>query len=256
MAAAEKAAMLTNQMLAYAGKVTLCKTEVHVEKPIQEITALVRPAIPERIRLEVDVSPDLPQIEADPVQIQQVIMNLVLNASEAIGNAEGLIHISASTAPPHRDAIFIRVRDTGKGMDAQTRAKIFDPFFTTKFTGRGLGLAAVHGLVRLHDGTIDVNSAVGAGSTFTVVLPVTQPRFKPVPAGSLSKDSVPARTVLIVDDVQSSLRFAGTSLQRYGLSVLFADSGAAAVDLIASQQHTIVVALLDLSMPNLSSTLR
>ena len=182
----EQAAHLTRQMLAYSGKGRFVVEALDLSALIPEIGGLVRPSISKKIALHFDLEEDLPPIEADRGQIQQVFMNLVLNAAEAIGSHDGLIsvrtgvqnvddayvrlHPEAAELKPG-EYVFLEVRDTGCGMDDATRAKIFDPFFSTKFTGRGLGLAAVAGIVRGHKGAISVTSAPGQGSCFTVLFP-------------------------------------------------------------------------------------
>jgi signal transduction histidine kinase len=154
----------------------------------------MRTSLPKKVRFLLDLADHLPPVEADSTQIQQLVMNLVLNAGEAIGDAAGTVHVitrietrslnGATNAAAGRH-VCIEVRDTGCGMDEATRAQIFDPFFSTKFAGRGLGLAAALGIARSHQGQIDVETAPGAGSTFRVWLPaaekaVAEPR---VPAG-------------------------------------------------------------------------
>ena len=161
----EQAAHLTRQMLAYSGKGKFMVEPLNLSKLIPDMSSLVRRSIPKKIALRLDLEEDLPAIEADRGQIQQVFMNLALNAAEAIGSQEGLITVKTGTqevhaayvrlhpgteALPPGKYVFFDVRDTGCGMDPATKAKIFDPFFSTKFTGRGLGLAAVSGILRGH----------------------------------------------------------------------------------------------------------
>lgn len=173
----ERAAQLTRQMLAYAGKGQFVIEPVQLSRLLPEISSLVQPSISKKILLEFDLDPALPPVEADRVQIEQIFMNLVINAAEAIGGNTGRIRVrtgEASQAPkglPPGKYIYLEVRDTGCGMDDVTKSKIFDPFFSTKFTGRGLGLAAVSGIVRAHKGAITVSTAPGQGSCFTVVFP-------------------------------------------------------------------------------------
>ena len=188
--AGEQAAHLTRQMLAYSGKGKFLVEAVHLSDLITEISALVQPSIPKKIALRLDLQANLPPIEADRGQMQQVFTNLALNAVEAIGGDDGLIavktsvqdvdeqytrrHPEAAELPPG-PYICLEVRDTGCGMDDATKARIFDPFFSTKFTGRGLGLAAVAGIVRGHKGAIMVTSAPGEGACFRVLFPATGP---------------------------------------------------------------------------------
>jgi PAS domain S-box-containing protein len=184
--AGEKAAELTRQMLAYAGKGRFVNKAVDLSESVREIIPLVRFSIPKRVQLRLNLARGLPPIEADPSQVQQIIMNLVINGAEACDpEMDGVVAVTtslrevdqecgrtASGAEPLQPGTFVclEVRDNGCGMDVQTKAKIFDPFFTTKFTGRGLGLSAVLGIIRGYKGSIDVQSAPGSGSIFKVLL--------------------------------------------------------------------------------------
>jgi signal transduction histidine kinase len=184
--AAQRAADLTRQMLAYSGKGRFIVEPIQLNTLIQDMDPLFRAAISSRIQLEYILSPELPPIEADASQIRQLMMNLVINAAEAIGPKSGSVTIttgntycSAETfagvfpheAPPPGKYVRIAVSDTGKGMDEETIARVFDPFFTTKFMGRGLGLAAAIGIVRGHRGAVSIKSAPQHGSTFIIYLP-------------------------------------------------------------------------------------
>jgi PAS domain S-box-containing protein len=172
-----QAAQLTRQMLAYAGKGQFVVEPVQLSQLLPEISGLVQPSISRTISLEFDLDPDLPPVEADRGQMRQVFMNLVINAAEAIGGNTGRITVRTGVLNqvpeglPPGTYVYLEVRDTGCGMDHVTKSKIFDPFFSTKFTGRGLGLAAVSGIVRAHKGAITVSSVPGHGSCFTVVFP-------------------------------------------------------------------------------------
>ncbi len=166
-----KAADLTAQLLSYAGKGTLRKVDVNLAILIREVVQLIRTTIPGEVAVVFQVPDRVPWIVADPTQIKQLVMNLVINAVEAIGTRNGVIHISVGFAGENDDLAVLRVRDTGPGIDPEIRPKIFDPFFSTKFTGRGLGLAAAQGIVRSHGGSIEVESRRGQGSTFTVTFP-------------------------------------------------------------------------------------
>lgn len=258
----EKAAALTRQILAYAGKGQFQITDFDVSRLVRSLADLLRVSIPKNIDLELDMPRNLPAVRGDSSQIQQVVMNLVINAAEAIeGRSDGSVCISAgirdfdvvtasrvgSGIAPGR-YISITVRDNGCGMDEQTRSKIFDPFFTTKFTGRGLGLAAVHGILRSHKGAITVESSPGQGSTFTVYLPCREER----PAAWGPKKATPAglrgATVLVVDDEEPVRAFTKAALERLGHTVLLADNGRQALDLLASRDDVELV-LLDIIMP-------
>ena len=172
-------AQLTNQLLAFAGNGRYKTEPVNVNDIVKELTHLIEGAQGRRVRLQYELGSELPVIIADPVQLQQVFRHLVTNASEAIGEDEGVITIRTGTKwasreylattylgddAPQGKYVFLEVKDTGCGMDPETKAKIFDPFFTTKFTGRGLGLAAVMGIVRGHGGVIRVDSVPDQGT--------------------------------------------------------------------------------------------
>ena len=204
---AEQAADLTRQMLAYSGKGRFVMEPVNLSRFIPEIQGLVQPSIDKRIELVFDLEPNLPLVEADRGQLQQVFMNLVLNAAEAIGPANGRISIatSATEVQESQDVspgsyVALKVSDTGCGMDEATRVRIFDPFFSTKFTGRGLGLAAVAGIVRGHKGGISVTSAPGQGSSFTVLFPAVEATAPSSPAAAHPVSLKGKGTVLVVDD--------------------------------------------------------
>ncbi len=174
----ERAAGLTRQMLAYSGKGQFLLQLYDLSEQVRKTFPLVEHFISKRVSVRMSLADNLPPIQADEAQVQQVIMNLLTNAGEAIGDAAGTIEISTSHTELAEGAelrkgsyVALRVSDTGCGMDEKTRAKIFDPFFTTKATGRGLGLAALQGIVRGHQGAIRVKSKLGEGSTFEVLFP-------------------------------------------------------------------------------------
>jgi signal transduction histidine kinase len=172
LAAAEKAAELTNKMLAYAGKGQFLLATTDLNHVVEEVLPLVRTSLGKTAVIRLALAPNLPAIDADEKQIQQVIVNLLTNAAEAHAR-EIAVRTGAMTggdSSPH-PSVFIEVRDDGTGMDEETRMRIFDPFFSTKFTGRGLGLSAVAGIVRGHGGRIRVESAPNRGTAFTVLFP-------------------------------------------------------------------------------------
>jgi len=266
--AAERAAHLTRQMLAYAGKGQFLIEDVDISAAARESIALVRPAISPRVLLHIDATNDLPAVRADRSQTQQVVMNLVLNAAEAVGDRPGAIYVrtlarkiakgevtnclDGCDAPAGAYAC-IEVTDNGCGMDEATRRRIFDPFFTTKFTGRGLGLAAVAGVVRGHNGAITVSSAPGRGTTFAILFPTTGEyvagTVEPLRAVAVH---MKAARILVVDDEPIVLRTARIALERDGHTVHTAESGPAALELVSRDPDSIDLVLLDLSMPGMS----
>jgi CheY-like chemotaxis protein len=263
----EQAAHLTRQMLAYSGKGKFVTELLDLSALIPEMTGLVRPSIPKKVALKLELSEDVPPIEADRGQMQQVFMNLALNAAEAIGSRDGLITVTTgvqdvdhayrqshpeTAALPAGKYVYLKVDDTGSGMDDATKARIFDPFFSTKFIGRGLGLAAVAGIVRGHGGAIAVTSAPGRGSSFTVLFPPAG-RAADGPAAGVGDDALRgAGTILVVDDEPMVRRMVGKALERHGYTVLLADSGLAAIDVFRRHPGEIALVILDLSMPEMS----
>jgi nitrogen-specific signal transduction histidine kinase/CheY-like chemotaxis protein len=245
--AGERAAVLVKQMLAYAGKGRFVVQRLDLSRQISEIVPLIRSSLAPGVQLNLHLSSGLPPVEVDPAQMQQLVMNLAINAAEAIGNGPGTVTIS--TAPRESDSelqVVVTVADTGCGMDETTKARIFDPFFTTKFTGRGLGLAAVLGIIRGHRGSISVDSRPGQGSTFTVILPAAE--LPELHLRELHADPRGGGAILVVDDeelVRNMVRF---SLQRYGYTVETARDGKSAVEIFAARPQAFDAVLLDLTM--------
>lgn len=243
--ASHRAADLTRQLLAYSGKGRHFMQKVELSGLVRRIRELIEAAIPKKITLRLHLAPDLPTTEADVNQVQQVILNLVSNAAEAIDEEIGTITIQTGFDP--EDGLFFEVADTGCGMDAETKARIFDPFFTTKFTGRGLGLAAVAGIVRSHKGSVRVTSTPGRGSAFRVYFPCEAAAPKAA-ARSAAAASSGSHTVLVVDDEEMVRRVAQASLEIRGHKVLLAHNGLEAIR-AAGEHPEINIVLLDLTMP-------
>ncbi len=267
LAASERAAQLTRQMLAYSGRGQFFVEPVDLSRQVREITALLHATLGGNIELVLKLQDDA-FIEADAGQFQSVVMNLVINGAEAIGKqSAGTLVVSTCTQHLDDDYladnlagdnlrpgayILLEVHDTGQGMDTATMARIFDPFFTTKFTGRGLGLAAVLGIVRGHKGAIKVYSHPGKGTTFKLFFPALPTanayRVPAAPSTDFSGDA----TVLVVDDEPVVLKMAESTLRRYGYKVLVAANGREAVDLFRPCPEEIGLVLLDMTMPVLS----
>ena len=194
-------------------------------------------------------------------------MNLIINAAEAIGDRPGTIRIAVTAVDvvaAHSLGEFgsenlragryvaLEVQDSGCGMDEETRSRIFDPFFTTKFTGRGLGLAAAHGIVRWHKGAIDVRSAPGLGTTFQVLLPAMQDAAVVAEAPPVSKEVFGGGTILVVDDEAIVRRTTRVALERYGYKVMLADTAREGIELFRSMSSEISLVLLDMNMPEMN----
>jgi PAS domain S-box-containing protein len=242
-----RAAGLTRQLLAYAGQGAFVRKPVSVSAVAQEAMAKLLPSVPRRIRLIADLAPDLPPLPMDPGQMEQVCSSLMQNAVEAIpGGRPGTVTIRTGS---EGHAISIEVSDNGSGMDAETAKRIFDPFFTTKFPGRGLGLAAVEGIVRTLDGRIAVDSEVGAGTRIRVSLPV--PRAMQPVAAEAAREAVSGGgygAVLIVDDEPMIRKMAGAFLRTHGIPVLEARSGKEAIERLTSEGGAVRAILLDMAM--------
>ncbi len=261
-----RAAELTNQMLAYSGRGSVVRQEVDINALLRDLASLLRSAISKKAQLRYDLSADLPAVTADATQLQQIVLNLVTNASEAVGDQGGPLRISTriiecdraclDEASPHEELtegtyVALEVSDDGCGMDDETRAKVFDPFFTTKFTGRGLGMAAAQGIVRGHKGAILVESNRGEGSTFTVLLPALDHAAAVAPPRRREDGWRGTGTILVVDDEFMVRTTATRILERAGFSVLTASGGAKAVNVFRERNHEIVAVLLDLKMPHM-----
>jgi PAS domain S-box-containing protein len=251
LSASDRAAVLVRQMLAYAGKGRFVVERVGLTQVVTELEPLIHTSIPRMARLELRLDRDLPAVEADPTQMQQLIMNLATNAGEAIGETEGTVTIETSwrETDAERQVVLV-VTDTGCGMDERTKARMFDPFFTTKFTGRGLGLAAVTGIVRAHRGSISVDTAPGRGTAVTVVLPACESADGAAPEPQ--RELRGYGNVLVVDDEDLVRNMARFALERCGYTVEQAADGRAAVDAVAARPAEFAAVLLDLTMPVMS----
>jgi two-component system, cell cycle sensor histidine kinase and response regulator CckA len=263
-AAAQRASQLTRQMLAYSGRGDFVVRTVNLADQVRQILTLLEASIPKHVQLAVQIENANCLIDADEGQLQQIVMNLVINAAEATP-AEGVVIVSIRVTRLDQprttlvsdlnpgDYVVLEVRDRGIGMDEETRRRIFDPFFTTKFTGRGLGLAAVLGILRGHKGGIEVESAPNRGSCFRVYFPVAGRERRPSDAAT-RKVAAARRSgrVLLVDDEDVVLRTGKLMLQKLGFEVLAASSGHEAIEQFRRGAGEIVLVLLDMTMPGLS----
>jgi PAS domain S-box-containing protein len=265
--AAERAAELTNQMLAYSGKGRFVVQPIQVSRLVEEMGHLLETVISKKATMQFHLAPDLSPIEADASQVRQVVMNLITNASEALGEKSGTVRVSTGGIDadraylaesflddelPEGRYVYLEVSDTGCGMDPETRGRIFDPFFTTKFTGRGLGLAAVLGIVKGHGGTIKVYSEPDRGSTFKVLFPASHADPQPVEAkGEAVRANLRGTTILLVDDDRGVLEVAGTMLERAGFRVLTAADGLKGVEAFRQHRDEVALILLDMTMPGM-----
>ncbi len=266
--AARRAADLAHQMLAYSGKGHFIIEPLDINKSICEITALLDVSVSKKATLNLELTDDLPRVKADSTQLCQIIMNLVINASEAIEDNNGNISIHTGVVDcnrsffskawiddklPEGKYVYIQVTDTGCGMDKDTQTKLFEPFFTTKFTGRGLGMSAVLGIIRGHKGTITVHSEPGKGSTFTVYLPAADcSENSPLTQAVYEQSCLNMTgTILLVDDEEIIRHMVSTMLEMFGFKVLMASDGIEALERYKQSADKIVCVLLDLTMPRM-----
>jgi PAS domain S-box-containing protein len=260
-----RATDLTRQMLAYSGRSPFIVELANISQVVTEMAEMLQVSISKKTRFDLRLDPDVPPIAADAAQLRQVVMNLIINASEALEDREGLVRVTTGVRRCTRsflsrcwigegldegDFVFLEVSDTGMGMSEDTRSRLFEPFFTTKFTGRGLGLSAVLGIVRGHHGAINVLSAPRHGTTFTVVFPPAREAAAPREA----TDRAPARRayrglVLLADDEAPVRDLQQRVLRRLGFDVIVAGDGQEAIDAFARDWHRIAFVILDLTMP-------
>ncbi len=265
-AVAVRAAEIVRELMAYAGQENAVVEPIDISKLVAEMLELLKISISKRATLKIDLGNRLPFVRANAAQMRQVVMNLITNASEALGERDGEITVTLARARcgpdpgasslAEEDFLRLEVADTGCGMTEEIQARIFDPFFTTKFAGRGLGLAAVQGVIRSHGGAINVTSAPGRGSRFEILLRCCEDpgedghgqKAAPL-AGKIKSLDV---TVLVVED-EDTLRIAVSKmLRREGAAVIEAANGRAAVDLMRTRAPEIDVVLLDMTLPGIS----
>jgi len=266
--ASRRAADLCRQMLAYSGKGRFVIQALNVNDLVKEMAHLLSVSISKKVVIRYDFADHLPSVRADATQLRQVVMNLITNASEAIGDRSGLIALASGVmncdaayleatvgdVSPREPGqyVFLEVRDTGLGMDGDTVSRIFDPFFSTKFAGRGLGLAAVLGIVRGHKGALRVDSVRGKGTTFRVLLPAHN-----VPSESLEEVSAAHRgwrghgLVLLTDDEESVRVLTKRMLEYSGFEVVCAADGREAIALFTERCRQVRLVVLDWTMPHI-----
>lgn len=265
--ASRRAAELCKQLLAYSGKGRFAIGAVDLGKVVKEMVQILGVSISKKAVLRFDIAPDLPLIKGDESQIQQVVMNLIINASEALGEESGVISLSTGSIECDRAFlagmllgehltegryVFLEVADTGAGMDQETQVRIFDPFFSTKFTGRGLGLAVVLGIVRGHGGAIRIHSAKGKGTTLQILFPVSNFAVEHVEEGPAHMNEWHGSgTILLVDDEEMVRSVSKRMLEHIGFRVLLASDGVEAIDVYRANRDTIDCVILDLTMPRM-----
>lgn len=267
--AAQRAAELCRQLLAYSGKGRFVVSPIELNEQVRELSQLLKVSVSRKAEIELDLAPALPLIEGDASQIRQVLMNLIINASDSLEEKAGRIvvrtsaryclrefldeHLDGRDLPEGRYVV-LEVEDTGCGMAPETKERIFDPFFTTKFTGRGLGMAAVLGIMRGHRGVIHLESEPGRGSRFELLFPAIESQpIKVSAAGVSAQENWEGKgTVLVADDEATVRDFTVRVLERAGFRVITAVDGREAIDQVRSHGGELVLALIDLTMPRVS----
>ncbi len=266
--AARRAAELTNQLLAYSGRSRFVVEPLDLSRLVSEMGHLLETAIAKSACVRFDLSPDLPAVLGDAAQLRQVVMNLITNASDALGERSGVItvttgqqvldgaaleHIDLGWEPAPGRFVFVEVSDTGAGMNRDTQSQIFDPFFSTKATGRGLGLAAVLGIVRGHQGAIRISSKPGRGTTFKVLLPASeQPPQQETEDETSTSQWRGQGCILVVDDEAAVRETTRLVLEECGFEAMLAADGLEAIEILARHKGDICAVLLDMSMPQMS----
>ena len=264
--AARRAADLCRQMLAYSGKGRFVIASLDINDVVHEMEEMLLVSMSKKAALRFSFSPGIPPVEADATQLRQIVMNLVINASEALQEAPGVISLSTGTITcdraylrslsleeglPEGRYVFLEVADTGKGMGPETQKRIFEPFFTTKFTGRGLGLAAVLGIVRGHKGGIKVYSEEGKGSTFKILFPAGSGPVTPAEAPLRAGKWRGSGAILLADDEESVRNVGRQMLERLGFTVLLATNGRHAIEVFTAHRNQVTCILMDLTMPEM-----
>jgi len=264
---ATRAGELARQMLAYSGKGRFLVERLELGQLVEEMVHLIEASISKKAALRYEFAPGLPGVDVDATQLRQVVMNLITNASDALGETSGTIHVSTGVKDcdraflrstyldedlPAGTYVYLEVSDTGCGMSAPVRSRIFDPFFTTKFQGRGLGMAAVLGIVRGHRGALQVSSEEGRGTTIRVLLPTATGTAEDTETSSF--DLAVLETggrILLVDDEQTVRTVARHMLERLGYEVVEATDGEDAVRIFGEDPGAFSGVLLDLTMPKM-----
>jgi PAS domain S-box-containing protein len=258
---------IVRQLMVYAGKESATVGPVDLSRIVKEMIELLKVSVSKHAMLETDLGSDLPPVQADAAQIRQIVMNLVTNASEAMGNKDGVIRVATRHTSPdrgssgisghlsHIDYVQLEVSDTGSGMLPRVQARVFDPFFTTKSAGHGLGLAIVDGIVRSLQGKIRLASEPGKGTTFQILLPRSGITSIPEPLSSVedATDFCESATVLVVEDEDVLRQAAVKVLRRSGFEVLEAANGSAAIEVLCASGSRIDVILLDMTIPGPSN---
>ncbi len=259
---------IVRQLMVYAGEEAEVLEAVDVSEIVKDMLELLKVSVSKHVKVDTDLGTGLRAVRANPSQIRQVVMNLFYNASEAIGDRDGVIRVTTAQVTASRDSslvthdrmaegeyVGLKVSDTGRGMTAEVQARVFDPFFTTKPSGKhGLGLAAVSGIVRRLNGTIRLSSEPGKGTVFEILLPSVESAVAPLSVLPVAERPFASRKlILFVEDEEMLRQAISEMLHRKGLSVLEAGDGSSALDLIRKRIDEIDVLLLDTTLPGANS---
>jgi PAS domain S-box-containing protein len=250
--ASERATDLTRQLLAFSRRQGVRASIVNVNTLVREMDRMLRRVLGEEIELTISLAPDLKTVRADPGQIEQVILNMVVNARDAMASGGKLLIETRNGAQPNRDCVTISISDTGIGMDSQVLSRVFEPFFTTKEHGTGLGLATSYGIIKENGGDLRVESMPGKGTAFHIELPVTEQTPEDLDLQDAKRAPRGTETILLVEDEDPVRRVVETMLKRHGYQVLASSSSKDAI--AAAEQHSGVIHLLitDIMMPGMS----
>jgi signal transduction histidine kinase/CheY-like chemotaxis protein len=275
MESAKRAALLTGLMLTYVGKGLISKKKLNLNDLIRNNVEMLKTATSTAVSMEMCLSAELPNILADEAHIQQIVMNLIINSAESIEKPPGLIRLTTGTQncdqaclatslleekPEPGRYVFLEISDNGCGMSEKTLKRLFDPFFTTKFTGRGLGMSAVMGIIKTHHGALFVESRLGEGTTFRALFPISEsalpatvqePALTPLEINSTTPENRFYGVALVVDDEKSVLRVCTKMVKLSGFTVITACDGIDAVTKFREHADEIVFVLMDLTMPNM-----
>ncbi len=262
--AVARVSSFSRQILSFTGKTEVVKENIAINEVVRDASNLLLASLSKNAVLEFALAEELPPVYADVLNIQQVVTNLILNASDAIGDNKGIIRVSTGNMYadrkylntlhpsnlPNGEYIYIEVADTGHGMIEETKRRIFEPFFTTKFTGRGLGLSAVLGIVSGHGGAVGIESEEARGSTFRVLLPISHEPVKDREEDRVEQEIWNGKgTILVIDDDESALEMAKKVLEIAGYNVLTANDGVKAIRTFSENKDSISAVVMDFIMP-------
>jgi two-component system, cell cycle sensor histidine kinase and response regulator CckA len=250
--AADRAAVLVRQILAYAGKGSIELRPIDLGEECRVLRDLLKHAISAEVRIVLHVADSLPKVMFDPAQLQQVLVNLLVNAAESYAGAQGAVNINIERSRDRPDMLLVEIEDRGCGMDAATQTRMFEPYFTTKKTGHGLGLAAVQGIINASGALLACRSAPGVGTTFTILIPVASDKASAVAVET--PRPIEGQHILIVDDDEPMREAAAQMARELGFTVECAAGGTEAAVLLKDRSRPYAAAIIDCSMPDRNGT--